>query len=86
MIAPVDEEFCITQTLPDNPLSGLLPLPLHPPDFIPGIHFTQEHADSLDLDPTNWLWPEEVKLVHWIVCEHENTFAWIPTEQGCLDK
>ena len=86
VITPVDGEFHITQTLLDDLFSRLVPLPSHPLDFIPGIHFTQEHADSLDLDPTNWLWPEEVKLVHWIVCEHENIFAWIPTEQGCLDK
>ena len=45
----------------------MVPLPPNPPDFILGLHFTQERADNLDLDPENWLWPEEVKLVHWIV-------------------
>jgi hypothetical protein len=63
VIAPLDEEFCITRTLPDNPIGGLVPLPLHPPDFVHGERFTQERADSLGLDPANWLWLDEVKLV-----------------------
>ena len=86
ILAPVDEEFHITQSLPDDPLSGLKPLPLHPPNFIPGVRFTQEHTDNLDLDPANWLWPDEVKLVRWIVLEHEMAFAWVPTEHGHLSE
>ena len=86
VLAPLDEEFRITRSLPDDPLSGLKPLPSHPPDFIPGVHFTQERADNLDLDPANWLWPDKVKLVRWIVLEHEMAFTWVPTECGCLDK
>ena len=39
----------------------------------------------LDLDPAKWLWPEEVKLVQWIVLNHETTFTWVPTEWGWLD-
>ncbi|KIJ08134.1 hypothetical protein PAXINDRAFT_60806, partial [Paxillus involutus ATCC 200175] len=61
-------------------------LPTHPPVFVPGECFTQERADALDLDPANWLWPEELKLVRWIVHEHETAFAWIPTERGRLDE
>ena len=53
VIAPINEEFCITWTLPDNLLSELLPLLLHPPDFIPGICFTQECTNNLDLGPAN---------------------------------
>ena len=86
VITPVDEEFYITQTLLDNLLSGLVPLPLHPLDFIPGEHCIQGHADNLDLNPTNWLWPEKVKLIHWIVHKHEKAFAWVPTKWGHLDK
>ena len=86
ILAPLDEEFRTTRSLPDDPLSRLKPLPLHPPNFIPGVRFTQECTDNLDLDPTNWLWPDKVKLIHWIVLEHEMAFAWIPTEHGCLDE
>ena len=86
VVAQVDEEFRITQTLPNDPLLGLLSLPMHPPDFIPGERFTQEHTDALDLDPTNWLWPEEVKLCRWIVRAHEKAFAWVPDKRGCFDE
>ena len=86
ILAPLDKEFRITQSLPDDPLSGLKPLPLHPPNFIPGVCFTQECADNLDLNPTNWLWLDEVKLVHWIVLKHEFAFTWVPTECSCLNE
>ena len=86
VLAPLDEEFHITQSLPDDPLSRLKPLPSHPPNFIPGVRFTQERADNLDLDPANWLWLDKVKLIRWIVREHELAFAWIPTERGRPDE
>ena len=86
VLAPLDKEFCITWSLPDDLLSRLQPLPSHPPDFIPGVCFTQECADSLDLDPTNWLWPDKVKLIHRIVLEHEMDSASIPTKHGGLNK
>ena len=34
VLAPVDEKFQVTQLLLDNPLAGMIPLPIHPPDFI----------------------------------------------------
>ena len=86
VLAPLDEEFRITRSLLDDPLSGLKPLPSHPPDFIPGVRFTQECTENLDLDPTDWLWPDKVKLVHWIVLEHEMAFTWVPTKCGHLDE
>jgi hypothetical protein len=46
----------------------------------------QEQSDALDLDPAGWLWPEELKLVQWLVRIHEKAFAWIPTERGRLDE
>ena len=78
----MDDEFRVTRTLPDDPLLGLPSLPTHPPDFIPREHFTQECTDALDLDPANWLWPEEVKLCRWIVRTHEKAFAGVPDERG----
>ncbi|OAX34290.1 hypothetical protein K503DRAFT_785886 [Rhizopogon vinicolor AM-OR11-026] len=40
------------------------------------MRFTQECTDKLDLDPTKWLWPEELKLICWLVLVHETTFIW----------
>jgi len=64
-------EYRVVHQLPTDPLAGLPPLPSHPPEFCPGTHFTCECADKLDLDPAKWLWPEELKLVQWLVCAHK---------------
>ena len=71
--------------LPDDPLAGLITLLTNPPDFVPGQRFTQERANALDLNPAQWLWPKEVKLVQWMVLNHETAFAWTATKYGQLD-
>ena len=80
------EEFVVIHKLSEDLLSGLLPLPTHPPEFSPGAHFTQERSNTINLDPARWLWPKELKLVCWIVRIHEKAFAWIPTERGHLNE
>ena len=65
----ISEEFHITCRLPEDPLHDLPELPPKPPDFVPGKCFTQERANKLDLDPAKWLWPEELKLLQWLVLE-----------------
>jgi hypothetical protein len=42
-------EFRIMRQLPDDPLAGMPTLPTHPPDFVPGIHFTQDGPMNLSL-------------------------------------
>jgi hypothetical protein len=61
--AATPPEYRVVRELPPDPLIGITPLPTHPPDFVPGIRFTQVRADKLDIDPAKWLWPEEAKLV-----------------------
>ena len=78
----ITEEYHITRRLPDNPLEGLPSMPFHPPPFIPGVRFTQDRCDALDLDPAKWLWPDELNLVRWLVLVHETTFVWDPGERG----
>ena len=63
VLAPLEEEYCVLCRLPDDLLAGLITLPTNPPDFVPRQRFTQEHANALDLDLAQWLWPEKVKLV-----------------------
>jgi len=85
VLAPVDEEFQVTWSLPDDPLARMIPLPTHPPDFIPRKRFIQERADALDLNLANWLWSDEVKLLHWIVRQQEMAFTWELLERGRMD-
>ena len=80
VVALMDKKYHIMCSLPNNLLAGLVPLPMHPLDFTPGEHFIQECTDTLDLDPIKWLWPEELKLICWIVYKHKKTFSWDPVE------
>jgi hypothetical protein len=68
-------EYRVVRQLPADPLAGLPPLPSHPPEFCPGACFTHECTYKLDLDPAKWLWPEELKLVRWLVHMHKCAFA-----------
>jgi hypothetical protein len=65
--AATPPEYHIVHELPPDPLIGITPLPTYPPDFVPGVHFTQACVDKLDIDPVKWLWPEEAKLVCWLI-------------------
>ena len=85
VLAPPEEEYHVLHRLPDDPLAGLITLPTNPPDFVPRQRFTQESANALDLDPAQWLWPKEVKLVWWMVLNHETAFAWAITKHSRLD-
>jgi hypothetical protein len=79
-------EYRVVCQLPADPLAGLPPLPIHPPEFHPGAHFMREHADKLDLNPAEWLWPEELKLVRWLVRTHKHAFTWNASKQGHLNE
>jgi hypothetical protein len=64
-------EYRVVHQLLADPLAGLPSLPSRPPEFCPGMRYIRERADKLDLNPTKWLWPEELKLVQWLVRAHE---------------
>ena len=76
------EEFRIIRRFPSNPLADLPKLPTSPPDFTPGIRYTQERKDQMKVNTDNFLWPEEEKLVHHIIKLHEYAFAWTEEEKG----
>ena len=50
----------------------------------PGVRFTQERREELDLNPDGFLWPEEVKLATHVVHQQERVFAWTEQEKGCF--
>jgi hypothetical protein len=79
-------EYRVVRQLPADPLVSLPPLPSHPPEVCPGARLTRECADKLDLNPAKWLWPEELKLVRWLVRAHERAFMWNTSEQGHLNE
>jgi hypothetical protein len=81
------EEFCIGHNIIGDPLENMLVLLMHPPNFIPGLQYTQEWHNKLQLNPNVFLWPEEEKLAHHLVREQEECLSWIEEEQGefCQD-
>ena len=78
------ENFRIIRLEHPDPLAGMTPLPSHPPEFLPTGRFTRELRDQMSLG-REFLWPEEVKLAEWIVCEHNQAFAWTDEERGAFD-
>ena len=61
------EEFRIVRRIPSDPLADLPKLPTLPPDFTPGDRYTLERKEAMPVNKDGFLWPEEVKLVHYII-------------------
>lgn len=77
------DEFRIERNIKGDPLKGMASLPTHPPEAQPKGRYTEERIKLVDkLHKGNFLWPEERKLVHWIVAEHNEGFAWDDSERG----
>jgi len=76
MLGTLPERFRIIREITGDPLKGLPKLPEHPPEFSPKGRYTVERKEKLDLGHmSNFLWPEERKLMHWVVAEQNQAFA-----------
>ena len=75
-------EFRVERFQVGDPLADMPALPTEPPKFVPGKWLTAECVEALDLDLSGFLWPEERKLVLWLVCTHEKAFTWDTGERG----
>jgi len=65
------EQFRITREIVGDPLQGMLKLSEYPPEFEPQGHYTLERKEKLDMTrEEEFLWPEKIKLMHWLVREH----------------
>ena len=73
------EDFRIICRDHPNPLANMSPLPTRPPDFYPTGRITQQHCDQMAIGK-DFLFPEEIKLVEWIICAHDTAFAWTDEE------
>ena len=76
------EEFRIVRKVPSDPLAELPNLPTSPPEFVPGTRYTRERKEAMPVNQNKFLWPEEEKLVHYIIKIHELAFAWTEEEKG----
>jgi hypothetical protein len=76
------EDFRIVRKFPSDPLANLPELPEHPPEFTPGRRYTVERKEAMKVNEDGFLWPEEEKLVHYVIKVQEEGFAWDETEKG----
>ena len=81
---PIPIEFKVTRTIPYDPLATLPRLSRNPPEFSPTTKLTQERLDSLELDKSELLWPEEIKLFQQILLLNEEALAFEDEDRGTL--
>ena len=77
------EEYRIQRIRPKiDPIESLPPLPTHPPPFAPTGRITEERIKKFNLDKSDFLWPEEVKLLLWVLTTNERAIAFEISERG----
>ena len=81
VLGTLPERFRITKEIVDDPLKGIPKLPERLPEFQPKGHYSLERKGKLDaVYSKEFLWPEERKLMHWLVAEQNKAFVWDDTE------
>ena len=83
VFAELPERFRIKREIRGDPLAGMPVLNPHPPEFQPTGRYTQARKDAMDqVHEGEFLWPEERKLMHHLLMEQNEAFAWDDTERG----
>ncbi|KAA1478916.1 hypothetical protein DENSPDRAFT_757084, partial [Dentipellis sp. KUC8613] len=72
----------VTRRIPGDPLRTLSVLSPHPTDFTPTAKISAERLEMLDINPDNFLWPEEEKLFMNVMCLNEDALAFEETDRG----
>ena len=77
------DQYRIIRDIKGDPLEGMPELSLNPPEFTPTGRYTQDRKEQMDKAHSgNFLWPEERKLVHQLVAQQNEAFAWEDSERG----
>jgi len=83
ILGTLPERFRMTREIVGNPLQGMPKLPEHLPEFEPRGRYTLERKEKLDMaHEEGFLWPEERRLMHWLIGEQNEAFAWNDAERG----
>ena len=80
------EDARVTHKIPVDPLLSLPVLPDCPPEFTPGVCIGFEELKIFKVNEDNFLWPEEVKLVHHIIKTNELVFAFNESQRGTFSE
>lgn len=81
--ATLPEHFRVQRNITGDPLKDLPYLSPFPPEFTPTGRYTLENKEVIDkLHPGDFLWPEERKLMHYLMMLQEGAFAWDESQKG----
>ena len=76
VLGTLPERFRITREIVGDPLKNMPRLPERPPEFQTKGCYNLDRKEKLDaVHPAGFLWPEERKLMHWLVVEQNKAFA-----------
>jgi hypothetical protein len=85
--AELPDEYRIRREIKGDPLADMPCLNPNPLVFISIGSYTQERKDDFDkVHSGMFLLPEERKLVHHIMLEQNQAFAWNDTERGSFQE
>ena len=77
------DKYRIIRNITGDPLADMPPLKPVPDDFVPKGRYTQERMEKMDkVHEGDFLWPEEKKIIHNLVANQNEAFAWEDSERG----
>ena len=83
VITTLPDKFRIIRNITGDPLENIPKLNPNPPTFTPTPRYTLERKAIIDKNhPGDFLWPEERKLMHDFIRNHDTGFAWKDNERG----
>ena len=81
--AELPGQYRIQRNIKGDPLADMPRLNPRPPEFEPTGRYTQPRKDDFDrIHEGDFLWPEEKKLIHHLMMEQNQAFAWDDSERG----
>ena len=83
VIQELPSKFRIIREIKGDPLAEMPKLSFHPPEFSPTGRYSEDRMRELDeKHKGNFLLPEERKLLHHLMMQQNQAFAWEDSERG----
>lgn len=83
VITVLPDQYCIVHNITGNLLANIPMLLPRPPEFVPYRQDIEEHKQEVNkLHSSNFLLPEEQKLLHHFIATFQDSFAWNDVERG----
>lgn len=87
ILEELPQKFRIERNIAGDPLAKMPALNPHPSSFVPKGRYTQERMEALDkVHDGDFLWPDERKVMHDMIANQNEAFAWEDSERGTFRK